>query len=816
MANIIEIKLDSSQANTNLQKFNDSMSDLDRTLAGLSPKISKANESLSESSKLSGVSSGFIQKLKGSFDDTAKSVFNGNLAFSIFTKTLSGAKDFLLSSIDAAAEAEQSLVRLRGSLIGTNEATDENIKSFEAFSKEIQSITKYDDDLVLSQIAVAKNFGLTNEESKKLVKSATEVAAVLGTDLASATDSLLKSLNGEARALKLLGPEFRNLTEEQLKNGAAIDLVLSKFGGQAENQVKSFSGSIAQLGNAYENLKESIGGVVTGSSIIQGAISSTAKFFDLLNETINPNKQKLLENYKAQFEILKKTLGETDPLLEATKRKIAELNAELGNTGNGNFGDDFKKEINDMKKAMADASAQRIAEEEKTNQAMLKEREKLSEKLKNVGLSQLEILKKERDERLVIAGNDAALRLKIERDFQDQKAKIQVKANENQIKESDKVLKTELKAKIDFIEKLNNQFSEGAKNPFQAALGTTSLSNNFRSSIAQNNQKQVSLSAQAALFKQSGNKAGLDATRKQLDDLLNENKEQKDLLKQSVENARLGAIAGGINSVLQGASGAKSAISGVAQLGLTAAGLPPQLAQALGPAIEALMGGPEAVRGLVRSFAEAVPSLIENLILAIPALVEELANQFPLIIDRLVQDSPRIINGLIEQLPTLVTALASSLAAQAPFIATEFVTALVKEAPRFVSELIKAIPSAAGGAIGGASGGIGGVFKKLKFAEGGQAFAKEVPSGFLGDSFPARLTSGELVVDRSTAFKLKDFLKNPQLGSDSGNSELIIAMLSKIMEFMSKPNEREINLTIGERQLAQVILDLNRGNQRLT
>jgi hypothetical protein len=48
---------------------------------------------------------------------------------------------------------------------------------------------------------------------------------------------------------------------------------------------------------------------------------------------------------------------------------------------------------------------------------------------------------------------------------------------------------------------------------------------------------------------------------------------------------------------------------------------------------------------------------------------------------------------------------------------------------------------------------------------------KQVPNGYNNDSFPARLTSGELVVDRSTASKLKSFLNN--------SDEMLMAMMTQ-------------------------------------
>lgn len=80
----------------------------------------------------------------------------------------------------------------------------------------------------------------------------------------------------------------------------------------------------------------------------------------------------------------------------------------------------------------------------------------------------------------------------------------------------------------------------------------------------------------------------------------------------------------------------------------------------------------------------------------------------------------------------------------------------------------------------------------LGFNEGGR-----VPEGFPNDTFPARLTSGEEVIDRSTSDALRRFLA----GASSQNEE---------------PKNIMINLQVGERQLAEVIVNLTRQGYRLS
>jgi hypothetical protein len=108
--------------------------------------------------------------------------------------------------------------------------------------------------------------------------------------------------------------------------------------------------------------------------------------------------------------------------------------------------------------------------------------------------------------------------------------------------------------------------------------------------------------------------------------------------------------------------------------------------------------------------------------------------------------------------------------------------------------------------------GIGGIFKKLGFAQGGQVV--KVPSGFPSDSFPARLTSGELVVSRSTTGKLEDFLNNKDKFGQDPN---LAPLLQQILQELKKPVSVDGKITsINNKEFGRQMLTISRQNLRTT
>lgn len=113
------------------------------------------------------------------------------------------------------------------------------------------------------------------------------------------------------------------------------------------------------------------------------------------------------------------------------------------------------------------------------------------------------------------------------------------------------------------------------------------------------------------------------------------------------------------------------------------------------------------------------------------------------------------------------------------------------------------------GSGGGGGGVLGKVGKALGFAEGGV-----VPDGFPNDTFPARLTSGEMILPPQIAKSLLDLSQKPEQ-SNSENEGLMIALLTKINDSLSNPQMVNTTIQLGTKELANVMLNLSRNNARL-
>jgi hypothetical protein len=419
--------------------------------------------------------------------------------------------------------------------------------------------------------------------------------------------------------------------------------------------------------------------------------------------------------------------------------------------------------------AIASGTGQRTEEQERTAQ-QVKARQKLAKDLADVGLSELDNLKRIRDERLKIAGEDASLRLKIEKDFQIEKSKLE--------KEAEKERTDRLQKELQIRKEINQSILTAAGAPFQRIETPENLTAEQKQSFGQ--------------------------------------------------NVALGRTVGIGNLIAGGAQGAKSAVTGAAGLGLDL--LAPGLGQAAQPLLQALAGGPEATRAFVREFVKSVPIIIEALIDAIPVFIEELVGSADQLISKLVELSPRLISSLSAAAPEIGLALAKEM----PQVALSFSEALVGSADDFVEALIDSVKSqATGGLFGGGQGG-GGVLSDIgggSSLRGGLALATgglselsgigtildgifagggEIPAGFQKDNFIAGVSSGEYVIDRSLTEDLKSYL------GKQGGPQRSEAIFARILDLLESPMQVSTSVELNQREFANIILNLNRNAQRLT
>lgn len=232
----VEITADSKDANKNIQQAEVALDNLDSA----AKKADKSTNSLSKQMD------SFGKGLQQFGQDFSKYV----------TLPIAG---FAALAVNEFIDAEKELSALNIALQNSGNYSRGAVENFQALADELERTTNFSGGAVTMASSLALGFTKTTEEAERLVRAAADLSAATGMDLESSVTALGQSLQGVSGSLARTLPQMRNLTEEQLRAGVAIDYVENRFSGSALQATKNLSGEITRLKNGFLAFASDIG-----------------------------------------------------------------------------------------------------------------------------------------------------------------------------------------------------------------------------------------------------------------------------------------------------------------------------------------------------------------------------------------------------------------------------------------------------------------------------------------------------------------------------------------------------------------------------
>lgn len=124
---------------------------------------------------------------------------------------------------------------------------------------KLQGRTVFGDEEIINQQAYLAALGLTEEQINSTINAAIELSSALGMELEASVKNLAKTYGGLTGELGESIPALKELTAEQLKQGAAVDYVNANYKGFAEQLSKTGAGPLQQLKNKLGDMAEKLG-----------------------------------------------------------------------------------------------------------------------------------------------------------------------------------------------------------------------------------------------------------------------------------------------------------------------------------------------------------------------------------------------------------------------------------------------------------------------------------------------------------------------------------------------------------------------------
>ena len=243
------------------------------------------------SDQLSKALDGGIKKaaaLEGALE-TALGVFAGGLAIKAFDSLIAGFDSLIAvgkEAIDASAAQEVATNNLNNALARQGNFTKKASQDLLEFADTIQATTVFEDDAAIASAALLQSLTKLNAEGlQKGVSVAADFATVLGIDLETASRLVAKAAEGNVEAFKRYGVEIKKGSSDSESFANTVEALNKQFGGAAEAQLNTYTGSLKSLNNSYGNLLETVGDVIVKNPTV------IALFNEIKNSINGTNKE---------------------------------------------------------------------------------------------------------------------------------------------------------------------------------------------------------------------------------------------------------------------------------------------------------------------------------------------------------------------------------------------------------------------------------------------------------------------------------------------------------------------------------------------
>lgn len=167
-----------------------------------------------------------------------------------------------IDGVKAAIEDEAAQLRLATSLKNVTGATDEQVKSTEAYITKAQLAYGINDNDLRPSLDRLVRSTKDVEEAQKLQTLAINIAAGTGKSLQAVSEALAKAHDGNFTALKKLGGGIDENIIKSKNFEAATASLANTFDGQASKQADTFDGKMRRLQEAFGEAKETVGAFI--------------------------------------------------------------------------------------------------------------------------------------------------------------------------------------------------------------------------------------------------------------------------------------------------------------------------------------------------------------------------------------------------------------------------------------------------------------------------------------------------------------------------------------------------------------------------
>jgi uncharacterized spore protein YtfJ len=261
----VSVKIDSKGAIKELAGVEEVIFKVGKSADSATKEIDQLQKGLgktgSEGKKVTGIGDAFsaafvpvtvlnqgIQLLQATFGSLASSIGNAVSQFALAEK--------------AQINLEKALNLNAGAALNSAEAWD-------GYLDTLEKATGVNADILKDLAATSLQTGLSEEKTKNLIDASVRLSEVTGKEVTTSFQKLLASYKGAAAGLSVFAPQINSMTDDQLRNGGAVDAIAAKYENLKFSFSTSLQGAIEGTKIRFSDLTEAFGGGVAKALNLQ-------------------------------------------------------------------------------------------------------------------------------------------------------------------------------------------------------------------------------------------------------------------------------------------------------------------------------------------------------------------------------------------------------------------------------------------------------------------------------------------------------------------------------------------------------------------
>lgn len=185
---------------------------------------------------------------------------------------------FGVSSVRAFMVQEKAENELSAALRNVGQSASFALPVMKKYASEVQRQTIYGDEAILSAAAYGKNLGINTAQMKDATTAAVGLAAKYNIDLNTSMMLVGRAAMGQTQMLTRYGIVLDETLSPQEKFNALLKIGAASF-GLAKEESNTLAGGLKQMGNAWGDVKESIGQAISESLRLPDVFKSIADSF---------------------------------------------------------------------------------------------------------------------------------------------------------------------------------------------------------------------------------------------------------------------------------------------------------------------------------------------------------------------------------------------------------------------------------------------------------------------------------------------------------------------------------------------------------